>query len=350
MAIHNQKYYGLIALCVSILFLGSICGIYLKFISFSSHKVPNYSIDGINYLHPNDSPQILIDKVFTFLAPYNSLKFDDLTFIEEYCYYLTLEIVTPHDCMINITVTDPEAFQYHIFNTEVNISQDDGWFEIPFGTAISGNYSILVNVICPLNINIHIQLQQEHKCLYDIIPPNMFGNLKFYEVSRYTDGMLLTHYVQMRSDYSYRIFVGRVSSIGGKDTEREVTTFFNLTDPNSIEFQISNNKTLVPIGDVFQFDFGTATGGVYSFELIINCIVECVNIAYAIIEDYCLSDEINGTIPPPDPVDNSTTPRSIVIMPSEFIIGVAIICSAITGIAFIIVILKQKKTKINTNL
>jgi hypothetical protein len=346
----NQKQFGLIVFCLSILLFGYFFGISLKVTSINSKNETENVLDISSYIHTSDSSQILIDKVFTFLAPNDSLIFDDLVLVEEFCYYLTVEIVTPHNCMINITIIDPEEFQYNIFNTEVNVSQDDGWFEVPFGTVMSGNYSVLMEVITVLNLNIHFQLQKEHKCLFDIIPPNLLGALKFYEVSRYTDGMELAHNVQLRTDYSYRCYIGRVSSIGGKPIKREISTFFTFTDPNSVEFQIYDNESLVAIGEVLQFDFGTAMSGIYSFNLAIENNVECVNIAYAIVEDFRLSDEINGTTPPHDPNNNGTTLRGIVIMPSEFIIGAVIICSCLTGITIIIIAYKQKKNAIHTNL
>ncbi|MFX0010052.1 MAG: hypothetical protein ACFE9R_07040 [Candidatus Hermodarchaeota archaeon] len=295
----------------------------------------------------SDVFQTLIDKVYTFEAPYDSLLLDNLYFHEEYCYYTTLEVVTPHNCAINITVIDPDEFAYRIFETEMDISQEDGWFEIPFGAATSGNYSIFVEVLSSLTLNIHLELQKEHKCLYDIIPLTLQESLKFYEVSRYTDGMEELHNILLRTDYSYKFYIARVSSIGGLESSREVEIFYNLSDPEDILFQLYFNETLVSIGDVLTFDFGTAIGGLYTLELLIHCKVECVNIAYAIVEDYKLSDQINGTNPPPNPTNNGTTPRGLVILPSYFTFIFAIGCGVLVLGAIIYVIRKRKRNIIH---
>ena len=92
------------------------------------------------------SEEKLVDKVFTFLAPSDTLRFDDFYLLKSINYYILLEIVTPHDCEINVTIIDPVLDIYEVFQTEVNISQDDDWFEIPFGTAIEGNYSFIMSV------------------------------------------------------------------------------------------------------------------------------------------------------------------------------------------------------------
>ena len=119
------------------------------------------------------SEQNLVDKVFTFLAPNDTLRFEDVYLLEKVNYYVLLEIVTPHDCEINVTIIDPVLDIYQVFNTEVNISQDDDWFEIPFGTAIAGNYTFIVSVACALTLNLHIKISfdPEVKCLYDVISP-----------------------------------------------------------------------------------------------------------------------------------------------------------------------------------
>ena len=87
--------------------------------------------------------KILIDKVVIFYAPFYTIQYDNLALIGEYNYITLIEIVTPHNCMLNLTLIDPAGDHYDVFKTSVNISQDDSWFEIPFGTVITGNYSFV---------------------------------------------------------------------------------------------------------------------------------------------------------------------------------------------------------------
>ena len=50
---------------------------------------------------PNaSSEQLLVDKVFTFLAPEDSQQFEDLYLYKGINYYVLVEIVTPHNCEI----------------------------------------------------------------------------------------------------------------------------------------------------------------------------------------------------------------------------------------------------------
>ena len=130
---------------------------------------------------PNaSSEELLVDKVFTFLAPNDIQQFDDLCLYEELNYYVLVEIVTPHNCEINVTVVDPDSDIYQIFKTEVNVSQGDQWFEIPFGTAVSGNYTFIFSVIAELNLNLYVKISydREDKCLYDIMYPEYIANLE----------------------------------------------------------------------------------------------------------------------------------------------------------------------------
>ena len=86
-----------------------------------------FSRNGLSAFHQNNVPKTssrgnLVDKVFTFLAPNDTLRFDEFYLIEKVNYYILLEIVTPHDCEINVTVIDPVLDVYEVFKTEVNIS------------------------------------------------------------------------------------------------------------------------------------------------------------------------------------------------------------------------------------
>ena len=155
------------------------------------------------------SEEYLVDKVFTFLAPNDTLRFDDFYLLEKVNYYVLLEIVTPHNCEINLTIIDPVLDVYKVFETEVNISQDDDWFEIPFGTAIEGNYSFIITVECAFNLNLHVKISfdPEDKCLYDIIAPKFLERLKLYQVNKFVDGTVVEHNTAFKTDVSYKFYL-----------------------------------------------------------------------------------------------------------------------------------------------
>ena len=297
---------------------------------------------------PNaSSEELLVDKVFTFLAPNDIQQFDDLYLYEELNYYVLVEIVTPHNCEINVTVVDPDSDIYQIFKTDVNISQDDQWFEIPFGTAIDGNYTFIFSVIAELNLNLYVKISfdREDKCLYDIMSPEYIANLELYQVNKFFSGSVVEHNVMLKTDVSYRFYIGRVSAIGGELISREVEVYYYLTDPDDIEFTIYANQTMKSVGEVLHFNFGTAVGGVYTVKIKIYCKVDVVNIAYAIAEDYSISTGINGTEPDPDPTNG--TIQGYFYVPIGWTLGFVVSAGLVVGALIVIGSVRRKKSSVS---
>jgi len=297
---------------------------------------------------PNtSSEENLVDKVFTFLAPNDTKQFNDLFLLEDLNYYVLLEIVTPHFCEINVSIIDPDLDTYNIFRTEVNISQGDQWFGVPFGTAIAGNYTFIFSVIAALNLNVYVKIHfdREAKCLYDIMAPGYINNMELYRVNKFSDDTMIEHNVMLKTDISYKFFLGRVSAIGGSPIEGEVGVDYELTDPQDIEFIIYQNTTVESVGAVLHFNFGTAIAGVYTVRIIIYCLVDVVNIAYAIAEDYSINTVNNGTIPDTGP--SNTTTRGFFYMPMEWTIGFGICAGGILGLLVVIGSVRRKRNSVS---
>jgi len=293
------------------------------------------------------SEEILVDKVFTFLAPNDTKQFNDLYLLEDLNYYVLLEIVTPHNCEINVSIIDPDLDTYNIFRTEVNVSQGDQWFEVPFGTAIAGNYTFIFSVITALNLNMYVKIHfdREARCLYDIMAPGYINNMELYQVNKFSDGTMIEHNVMLKTDVSYKFYLGRVSAIGGSPIVREVGVDYELTDPQDIEFIIYQNTTVESVGAVLQFNFGTAIGGVYTVKIKIYCRVDVVNVAYAIAEDHSISTVINGTTPDPGP--SNSTSRGFFYMPMEWTIGFGICAGGILGVLVVIGSVRRKRNSVS---
>jgi hypothetical protein len=313
---------------------------------FSEETSPSANINSSS-IPKTSSEEVLVDKVFTFLAPDDTLQFNDLYLLEDLNYYVLLEVVTPHNCEINLSIIDPDSDVYEIFRTEVNISQGDQWYEIPFGTAIPGNYTFIFSVIAALNLNVYIKIHfdREDKCLYDIMAPEFINNLELYHVNKFFDGTFVEHNIMLKTDVSYKFFLGRVSAIGGKPTEREVGVDYDLTDPQDIEFIIYQNKTVGSIGTILQFNFGTATGGIYTVKIRIYCLVDVVNVAYAIAEDHSISTVVNGTVP--DPVPTNGTTSGVFYMPMEWTIGFGICVGGVIGLLVVIGSVRRRRSSVS---
>lgn len=294
------------------------------------------------------SEENLVDKVFTFLAPNDTLRFDDFYLLEKINYYILLEIVTPHNCEINVTIIDPVLDVYEVFKTEVNISQGDDWFEIPFGTAIEGNYSFIISVKCAFNLNLHVKISfdTEDKCLYDIIGSKFLERMKLYQVNKFTNEMVVEHNTVFKTDTSYKFYIGRVSAIGGLTVENEVRVDYYVSDLDEIEFTIYQNITIGSVGELLHFDFGTAVEGIYTVKIRIRCQVDVVNVAYAIAEDYQISSINNGTEPDPEPTTNETA-SGYFYVPMEWTLGFGIASGALVCVLIVFGVLKRRKDSVS---
>ena len=87
----------------------------------------------------------LPNKVYLFQAPQDTLMLGDILLEQYYIYYLYIEIVTPYNCSARITLWDPEGKQFNIFESSLFIEPEGAnYYEIPFGTALAGNYDIVL--------------------------------------------------------------------------------------------------------------------------------------------------------------------------------------------------------------
>jgi len=295
---------------------------------------------------PQTSSPPLIDKVYTFLAPDDFLSFSDLYFEKNYNYYILVEMVTPHNCTLNVSLWDSDNFRYDLFSNSMTY-EPQAWqsFEFPFGTVKAGNYSLLLSTESTLNFNLHIKIKQHVKCLYDIMSTQDINNLVHYRVTRFTDGMQIEHSLTLKTDMSYKLFIGRVSSISMLNSN-EVQLDYEISDPFDISFQIYVNETMLAIGEVNKFDFGTSTEGIYTINITIYCAVEYVNIAYSIVEDYQISDVIDGN--ETDPA-NQTTPSGFFSLPLGWTTGLIVFGGIMIGTLIVLVNGRHKKrgTKIS---
>ena len=147
----------------------------------------------------------------------------------------------------------------------------------------------------------------------------------------------------LKTDTLYRFYFGRYSPIAdlGKS---ETRIDFNITSSIDIEYKIYVNRTLPGVCQVEFFDFGTAVEGTYVINMTIHCLVPCVNIAYAIVEESKIADGVepdDPDPPPDDPVNNTLSGISINV-PIQFTIGTLIFIGCALSIPILIIVPRKR--------
>ncbi|NVM34514.1 MAG: hypothetical protein HWN81_02890 [Candidatus Lokiarchaeota archaeon] len=304
-------------------------------------------IDGLQ-ISSNES--IIIDKVYNFTLDKPYQFFNNNLYLDEYYnYYISVCVVTPHSCDLNISLWDPEGDQYEL-SYITNMIQDDPR-EIPYGTALAGNYSMLFTALLSTNLNIHVTVEKGEKCLYDKVPYFDQDEIIYYNVTKFYNGSSLKHNLTLKSDWYYQFYFGRVSAIS-ITLNNTVHAKHYIIDSQGIPFIIYTNRSIAGPHDVTSYWFGTAVSGQYNVSLTIHCNVSVVNIMYAILEKEKLSDRINPNDPEPlpDPIpdnttipDNNTTAGVETFIPEEWTIGIIIFTGIFVGVPIILVVIRKKK-------
>lgn len=302
-----------------------------------SLAIPSQPSGSLTHNKIHTSSQEYICKVFTFTQTQDTytLSFD---LLRTYMHTIIVSVVTPHSCYMNITLWDSSNREFQIFYTY--ISQIDGEFSIPFGTAVAGNHTFMFRATLEENLNIKIKiLREDVNCLYDKISQQEYGNIIFYEVTCFSDGFFITHEVFFRTDRSYKFYIGRVSPIS-MNLSSKGSVIYNIIDPNAIPFAIYENDTLASVASVNIFSFGTAIGGPYTIGIRVYCDVGWMNVAYAI--------EDNGPIcNPPSPDDNQSSISNNFSIPFDLGLYTVLGAGLITGVLVLAVIHYRRKNDLS---
>jgi hypothetical protein len=294
----------------------------------------------------NDSPPLLSnpefpDKVYVFLAPTDTLVFDDLYFEQYSTYFIWVEIVTPHNCTLTITLWDPDGKQFDLFEHDVFFEpKGSGYHEIPFGCAIEGNHTIEFTTTSTDNLNLYIKIEKWIKCLYDKILAEELPNMILYDVTRFYDGMTISPTIEFKTDYLYRFYFGRVSAISAAQSSF-VSLNFSLIDPELILYTMFTNEELEPVTDVNRIYFGTAVGGEYTLNIEIESDVVYANIGYAVIQISKISDLVDPNRT--DPTNTTNTPRDMFSISPGWTTGFILFFGAMITIVVVIVVKSKNK-------
>ncbi len=293
----------------------------------------------------NTSDITFIDKVYTFTVEEPNLLFNDLILEQFYTYYFSVTVVTPHLCAMDIILWDPAGDKYYI-SFEENMTQGDER-EIPFGTAMEGNYDIQFSAKLTENINVRVKIERGVKVLYDNIMAPEQSKIMYYNVSKVSNGDLLITNLLFNTDKSYKFYFSRVSAISTKFGASSYYVLMDhfIQDPQGIRFKIYRNEEIAGPNNITKYKFGTQITGYYIVTIIINCQVDWVNIAYAVVDDGHISDEIEQEYPT-NSTNNSTnkTENNVrIYIPHGWAIGVFAFFGAVFGIPIMVVVYRKKK-------
>jgi hypothetical protein len=298
-------------------------------------------------IHLSAEEDILVDKVFTFEIGGPQLNFTDTPLLGEFTYFTWIRLVTPHSCNITVRIHDPDGKLFTVYDgTLQQVPYDLSYQEIPFGTAMEGNHTFSFEVESIFNVNIHIKIEKEHECLRDKISEWDPMNFVLYEVTRFnTDQPYIIHQFALQSDYSYKLYIGRVSAEGNLSTVDYVD--LKIFDPNGLPFAVFLNSTLAGVSEVNSFLFGTSHAGTYSIRIEIHVDEghENINVAYAMVNKGIIASgedptDVNGTIP-------SDTLR--IFLPPETLMVAGLGVGGIMVVIGVMMVFRKRKDAINYN-
>ncbi|UCC19011.1 MAG: hypothetical protein JSV62_13025 [Promethearchaeota archaeon] len=328
--------------------LGILIGFLILIGTISLMKENPYDINSLNnpesYLNTNTPPIVVVDKVYNFTTdrPYIFFQ-ENLYFEQSYNYYITVCIVTPHSCDLNITLWDPEGDEFQLSYEETMVQND--YREVPFGVAIKGNYSILFSAKLTENFNMLINIERGGICLYDKILTEELPYLIFSNVMKFYNGTHISHSITLKTDMYYQFYFGRVSAISRNLSSYTALVHTIFDETQGILFNSYTNTTVASPKEVTSYSFGTAIHGGYTVNLTIYCVVEAVNIAYAVVEKQRIADgtDPNDDEPPPTPEDPINGTGIEAFIPTEWIIGMIIFVASAVSIPIIAVVYRKTK-------
>jgi hypothetical protein len=199
-----------------------------------------------------------------------------------------------------------------------------------------------------VNFNLYIQVEQGPLCLFDKIDSQEHDNVILHEVTSFGNNDYKEHDLDLKTDISYKLYIGRVSAISITESN-EVKLDYNIEDPNGFDFIIYSDNYLADVNNINTTNFGTSTAGEYEIKLRIYCSVAYVNVAYAMVENYQISDviKVNETESKSSEESNKIDfleelKNEAISLPIEWTIATVIFVGSLSG-AMLIMLTNQRK-------
>lgn len=240
------------------------------------------------------SEEVIWDSTYTVFSPYDQLFLQDLFFQEDWMYCFYLEVVTPHQCEINMTLTDPEGYHYKIFQGTVDQQQK----EIQFGMVNEGDYNITLEVTTEFTLNLHLKIERTQSFM------GLFDQdkelLAFYGFRFSQNEPLREVSILLDPNNLYSVTLALITPL--VNILPVINTF--IDDPVDNHFIIYQDQSL----DEFYltFSFQTINPGIHKLQVLIVNLKTCLNLIVVVMLDN-----------PDPPTNNDPSPQNTLYLPLE---------------------------------
>lgn len=283
------------------------------------------------------SEKFLLDKIYTFQGGIYTLSLTNITFQEDYLYYIKIAVVTPHNATMKVDLIDPQNDIYHLYQSEDYMTFKE-YYEFPFGAAISGVYTMNFTKLTGPLLNVHIIILIDDICYREFVSGDSNVAFEVKKFERIPTGKRFRPYYYLKDQWEYEVFICRISAISPYE---QYFMHLNHTvgdpKPEIDVFQIYDYELIEYVLNPIKYSFVTAEAGEYFFEFIFYQDVEYVNMMILIVDKGMVASG-DGESPL-----NTTEGSGIIIwVPIEGYLGIGGICGFCAIIAIVILVYKRK--------
>ena len=263
------------------------------------------------------SEEVIWDSTHTVFSPNDQVFLQDLLFQEDWMYGFYLEIVTPHQCEINMSLTDPEGYNYIIFQGTVDQQEKD----IQFGMVIEGAYNITLEVTTEFTLNLHLKIERTVSFM-DLFDQDKeilaISSFRFSQNEPLRELLIL-----LDPNSSYTFILALISPL--INVLPILNTF--IDDPAENHFIIYQDQALNEF--FLSFQFQTINYGIHILQVLIDIVETCLNLIVVMLDNSDL------------PINNDPPPRSTLYMPIE----IQVVSMGIFIFAISLALLMKKSSK-----
>jgi len=312
--------------------------IYVLFLFFLFMSSISYYNSPINNETKTSSPHTnffpddygyFIDKVYTFHTNSPELSLTNLSFQAKYVYFIKLGQVSDNtESEMKVDLIDPVGDVYHIFQSEEPMRYDE-YYEIPFGAALSGIYTVNFTKLSGPNVNIHIIISQGDLCCREFVSGDTNLVYEVKKIEHISYGKSYKPYYTLNDQWRYHSYICRVSPIN-YNRSIDIRLDHNIMDPSneSVSFLMYSNTSLGIVWDPLEYSFGTAMAGDYLFNFTFFHNISFMNVMILITDEGELA---TGEDEGPTNITDSE-PEIYISIPLEAQIGIGI---GVGGLALI---------------